>query len=927
MLGERAVLRDPTAASDVYAESQKKLNKEIEQGINSNKNHKNAVDANDKSQRRLTKTGKGLGKQQSFINSGFGKFSIIMSGIAATLFVWQVLSRAIRTIVGVGIDFETAFIRAADSLKLTTAELKNLESAAIDAGKTGVIKGPDYTELISQFVEFGYSIEDATARVNAAIEHEVELFEDTITGRLKRMGGLFTEIARQAFGASGYFGDTLEDANTQLEKIADAEGSLSTIGRIIEGLGRAILEYHDKLNPILNLWRAEFDLVYRQSGILDTAASAWKRLTEATKEFYVVTPSGNVFPQRSVPEIPTVPEAQQAVAEDFDTGYGDYYPSLGADVDAAANASAELDKNTKSTAENIKETQEAAKQLSKDLKTAAGFFGFMTKKIKETRLEEIEKTITNLSKLPEFEARPELLKELRQALTVKLKFEEDAPAIGVYKSAFDKLGIIDDRYYKSRADKRDQAYVEDLIKLREHNLRIGKSIKDLPVPDFKVAGAALPDAQTLISKYTKQYGIEEYEPQIKAIVQQESQFDPYAVGKLITDKESPHFGDRAYGVGQIMQKTADRLEIDRYDPEQNVEGTVRLFKEALDRWAEKVELKINFAIADHYTGAENIRRAGGQIPDIKPDGGPSVKDYVTQVLAQTRKEIIAQWRFDTQAGGTRRPGVGATPQVYQREAFRFETERPGGGFRLGEAFEVDPKFKRDREEFIAYQKALAPAVAILKKNLDTSAGYTKEYFDNERDKLVEAQISQQTALQSIGIGEIEAKKLTERELRRKDYLLTIDEIFAKERAISKDHATALTKIFEETGFYDPALEKRHDLEQVVKQKRVLSSFGIDPKIDPEDIISGQIPAGENVVKVLKFNEALFELKKFDMKRKQDLDGWEAYYNTLKIMGAEHVKSEKDRIKLESEAMKESQIFEDDEIAKITAEKIRVLDEK
>jgi hypothetical protein len=387
MLGERAVLRDPTAASDVYAESQKKLNKEIEQGINSNKNHKNAVDANDKSQRRLTKTGKGLGKQQSFINSGFGKFSIIMSGIAATLFVWQVLSRAIRTIVGVGIDFETAFIRAADSLKLTTAELKNLESAAIDAGKTGVIKGPDYTELISQFVEFGYSIEDATARVNAAIEHEVELFEDTITGRLKRMGGLFTEIARQAFGASGYFGDTLEDANTQLEKIADAEGSLSTIGRIIEGLGRAILEYHDKLNPILNLWRAEFDLVYRQSGILDTAASAWKRLTEATKEFYVVTPSGNVFPQRSVPEIPTVPEAQQAVAEDFDTGYGDYYPSLGADVDAAANASAELDKNTKSTAENIKETQEAAKQLSKDLKTAAGFFGFMTKKIKETRLD------------------------------------------------------------------------------------------------------------------------------------------------------------------------------------------------------------------------------------------------------------------------------------------------------------------------------------------------------------------------------------------------------------------------------------------------------------------------------------------------------------------------------------------------------------
>ena len=100
---------------------------------------------------------------------------------------------------------------------------------------------------------------------------------------------------------------------------------------------------------------------------------------------------------------------------------------------------------------------------------------------------------------------------------------------------------------------------------------------------------------------------------IKAIVMAESGYDPQAVSS-----------QGAAGLMQLMPRTAESLGVeDAFNPEHNVNGGVRYFKQLLEEFNCDIEL----ALAAYNAGSSTVKRHRG-IPPIK-----ATQHYVKKVFA------------------------------------------------------------------------------------------------------------------------------------------------------------------------------------------------------------------------------------------------------------------------------------------------------
>lgn len=121
--------------------------------------------------------------------------------------------------------------------------------------------------------------------------------------------------------------------------------------------------------------------------------------------------------------------------------------------------------------------------------------------------------------------------------------------------------------------------------------------------------ALMPRINEAIANASKKYGIEEN--MIRAIIKQESSFQPYALST-----------SGAMGLMQLMPETAKWLSVtDPYNIEQNIMGGTLYFKEQLDVFDD-----IELALAAYNAGPNKVRRYNGIPPVLQ------TQNYVKNVL-------------------------------------------------------------------------------------------------------------------------------------------------------------------------------------------------------------------------------------------------------------------------------------------------------
>jgi soluble lytic murein transglycosylase-like protein len=123
--------------------------------------------------------------------------------------------------------------------------------------------------------------------------------------------------------------------------------------------------------------------------------------------------------------------------------------------------------------------------------------------------------------------------------------------------------------------------------------------------------ASTDDFQKIIAKASAKYGVDS--SLVEAVIQTESNFDPFAISSA-----------GAEGLMQLMPATAEGLGVsDSMDPEQNVDGGVKLLQSLLNSYDGNVSL----ALAAYNAGPGAVAKYDG-IPPYK-----ETQAYVQRVLA------------------------------------------------------------------------------------------------------------------------------------------------------------------------------------------------------------------------------------------------------------------------------------------------------
>ena len=111
-----------------------------------------------------------------------------------------------------------------------------------------------------------------------------------------------------------------------------------------------------------------------------------------------------------------------------------------------------------------------------------------------------------------------------------------------------------------------------------------------------------------IEKYAIKYNVDR--KLIRAIIRQESQFDPEAESKR-----------GAYGLMQLMPSIARKYKVNRYTIDGNIEGGTQHLKYLLDKYDGNIEL----TLASYNAGESNVRKYKG-VPPF-----PETKTFIAKV--------------------------------------------------------------------------------------------------------------------------------------------------------------------------------------------------------------------------------------------------------------------------------------------------------
>jgi len=176
-----------------------------------------------------------------------------------------------------------------------------------------------------------------------------------------------------------------------------------------------------------------------------------------------------------------------------------------------------------------------------------------------------------------------------------LFFWVTSSSAGIYRYV-DEKGVI--HFTNCPRDSKFKLYLQEKEEVEENP----------PLPISYVKGPN--EFDVLISQYSQKYRVDF--ALIKAMIQAESGFNPYAVSKK-----------GAKGLMQLMPETASRMNVSNiFNPKENIEGGLRYFKYLLSLFNNDIRLSLAA-----YNAGENLVSDLGSIPPYR-----ETVDYVRKVL-------------------------------------------------------------------------------------------------------------------------------------------------------------------------------------------------------------------------------------------------------------------------------------------------------
>ena len=166
--------------------------------------------------------------------------------------------------------------------------------------------------------------------------------------------------------------------------------------------------------------------------------------------------------------------------------------------------------------------------------------------------------------------------------------------------ALRRIGTIESKFQSlmstaNQTDTQFQNILDNTVKI--------KTGKETPSTKAEIAN--------LIDKYSEEHNLDA--DFVKAVIQQESGFNPNATSKC-----------GAMGLMQLMPSTAESLGVtDAYDAEQNIYGGTKYLKGLMDRFGNNKEL----ALAAYNAGPNAVKKYGGIPPYAE------TQNYVKKVLS------------------------------------------------------------------------------------------------------------------------------------------------------------------------------------------------------------------------------------------------------------------------------------------------------
>lgn len=721
--------------------------------------------------KRLSQRAEAVGKKQSFINTRFGRFSIIMSGIAATLFVWQTIVRVTQAIFRVGIDIEKTYAAVANNLQLSRKEMENLGEAALRAQGQGGITADTYMTLVEGLVETGNTAEEAMDKVNQALGEQNSLIEGTLSRTLSRHAGLWRNYANQAY-------NRMEDVNNLLR----------LFNRILD---ESIVKY-PKLGQALSEERR------LRAGVI--AGEIDPKLYE-----FVF----GELPEKVKEALVTAPEAAEPRLK-----------SVTKHVEAIANAYDETAQNAKKVVDAEKELKEIIKLRPKALQQVAGFLGEMSDALRKRRVDEINNMVKALEGLID----PDKLARFKESLLEGLKLEGLRPGLDVFKQGFEQYGIYTEAYFTSVFEAIDRKARLNAERLAGYARQQAQSLITIPqqaltpeMPGLITPGAGgltlkAPNLEKIIQEASEKYEVSAN--LIKAVIAAESSGRQFEIGKYVPGK------GRARGFMQIMPEHYKKFGVDEktvMEAEKNINIGTALLREALDNWKDNLKA----VIGEYHSGFKEMKKAGGD----PAKAGPKTLEHNKRVLDYLDKIEKGEYELD----------LIIKPQIEGEAAGRGVDDSIAEFLKAAEQqarFAADQMyFKAPRDLIEKYFKDIGGQFqgveVVAETHYKNQLALLENSLKNQKDAMkFFAQKHPELELTQTIIDE-----LFKRIERFKKYQIEREYIQNAIVTITKDQQEALTKILMETGFLDPRLETALDIQLRQRAKHYLEQAG---KIDREE---------------------------------------------------------------------------------------------